>query len=65
MGGSAHFWHEKQFQMVQDISSTRENPYPDCRHYPRPVMGKYLKARFREKVSEEESMGIIFPCMNF
>jgi len=49
---------EKKFQMVQDSSRIRENPDPDCHHYPRPVMGEYLKARFREAVSEAESIGI-------
>ena len=48
----------KRFSTVEDFVVAVEGPDSDCRHYPRPVMGEYLKARFSQAVSVAEEMGI-------
>jgi uncharacterized NAD(P)/FAD-binding protein YdhS len=55
---------EKRFSELMVIGGKRLSSDPECRHYPRPTMGEYLKARFRQAVSKAESMGIrvrLFP----
>ena len=55
---------EKRFTEVVEIGGKRLSPDAECRHYPRPTMGEYLKARFMQAVSKAESMGIrvrLFP----
>lgn len=55
---------EKRFSEALEIGDKWLSPDPECRHYPRPTMGEYLKARFRQAVSKAESMGIrvrLFP----
>jgi len=54
----------KRFPEVLETGGKRLSPDPECRHYPRPTMGEYLKARFKQTVSKAESMGIrvrLFP----
>jgi uncharacterized NAD(P)/FAD-binding protein YdhS len=55
---------EKRFPEVAEIKRKRLSPDPECRHYPRPAMGEYLKARFKQAVMNAENMGIrvrLFP----
>jgi uncharacterized NAD(P)/FAD-binding protein YdhS len=54
----------KRFSEVMETGGKRLSSDAECRHYPRPTMGEYLKARFRQAVSKAESMGIrvrLFP----
>jgi len=45
-------------RLFSGISDTDVSPDRDCHHYPRPVMGEYLKDRFHQAVHETEQMGI-------
>jgi len=47
-------WADRHFHPT----AKRSSPDPECHHYPRPTMGEYLKARFKQAVSKAESMGI-------
>jgi uncharacterized NAD(P)/FAD-binding protein YdhS len=49
---------ENQFQWKRSMFRTWNNPDPACLHYPRPVMGEYLKTRFRKAVQLAEKMGV-------
>ncbi len=40
------------------LSDNKQSPDPHCQHYPRAVMGEYLKDRFQRAVFEAEQMGI-------
>ncbi len=51
-------WLKSKFPVISKALRRVENPDGECRHYPRAVMGEYLKARFREAVSEAENLGI-------
>ena len=43
---------------LHDPSSEMQGPRPECNHYPRAVMGEYLKARFQEAVQSARQAGI-------
>jgi len=49
---------EKRFPEVAEIKRKQLSPDPECHHYPRPTMGEYLKARFKQAVMNAENMGI-------
>ncbi len=49
---------ERRFPGLKDPLTAANSPDPGCLHYPRPVMGEYLKARFMGAVSQAQEIGI-------
>ncbi|MCF8126939.1 MAG: FAD/NAD(P)-binding protein [Deltaproteobacteria bacterium] len=49
---------EKRVPDFMEFGHKRLSPDPECHHYPRPTMGEYLKARFKQAVLKAEGMGI-------
>lgn len=45
-------------RLFSGISDNQSSPDRNCHHYPRPVMGEYLKDRFRQAVHEAKQIGI-------
>jgi hypothetical protein len=53
----SHHIHEMKSQL-SGISDNETSPDRTCRHYPRPVMGEYLKHRFNQAVHDAKRIGI-------
>jgi uncharacterized NAD(P)/FAD-binding protein YdhS len=49
---------ETQFGFAADASGEQGASQPLCRHYPRAIMGEYLKARFQEAVLAAHQAGL-------
>jgi len=55
---------QKSFCWFQASSSGRDKSGQQCNHYPRAIMGEYLKARFQEAVQSAQCIGLevtLFP----
>ncbi len=52
-----HHIHEMEEQFP-GVAGNEGSPDPKCHHFPRPVMGEYLKARFHGAVLEAKRIGI-------
>jgi len=49
---------QKHFAYFRDSSYEPKASRPDCNHYPRAIMGEYLKTRFKEAVESGRQAGL-------
>jgi uncharacterized NAD(P)/FAD-binding protein YdhS len=49
---------QKQFSYFRDPSSKSNGHRQECNHYPRAIMGEYLKTRFQEAVQFAQELGL-------
>jgi uncharacterized NAD(P)/FAD-binding protein YdhS len=49
---------QKQFSYFRDSSYEPKASRPDCNHYPRAIMGEYLKTRFKEAIESAQEAGL-------
>jgi uncharacterized NAD(P)/FAD-binding protein YdhS len=56
---------KERFPILKETLGLMEDPDLGCNHYPRPVMGEYLKFSFNKAVVNAEALGAevrLFPC---
>ena len=53
---------QKQFSFFRDSSYEAKASRPNCNHYPRAIMGEYLKIRFKEAVESAREVGLAIKC---
>jgi len=49
---------QQQFTFFRDFSFEQTGSRPECNHYPRAIMGEYLKTRFHETVQSAQKAGL-------
>jgi len=49
---------QKHFTFFRDFSFEQTGSRPECNHYPRAIMGEYLKTRFQASVQSAQTAGL-------